>query len=67
MSKTVKPKRYIFKSDDVGHWYLIEADSISLFEQWEEADYDHFDIDFSDCRIDGSPSNYTFTDPEAES
>lgn len=60
-------RRYRLVEDDDGHWYCIQVGQEKEFDRWEAAGpywegYEGFD--FNDVRLDGSPSNVTFTNPE---
>jgi hypothetical protein len=57
--------RQKFKSDDDGHWYLINAEDEAEFDQWvehEESDSEEpwKGRDFNADRIPGDPSRWTF-------
>jgi hypothetical protein len=70
----VETGRFRFVQDDSGHWYSIPADitSLSYFESWclsceddtEEDDYKG--PDYEECRLDGGPESYSFTDPQED-
>lgn len=57
--------RQKFKSDDDGHWFLINAEDEAEFRRWLEHEYsdseeDWQGKDFNPCRIPGHPSHWTF-------
>ena len=55
-------KRFVFRTDDDGHWYAIPVEKIVAFDDWVD---DLGDIDpdaFNEHRIDGGPAFYSFTD-----
>lgn len=62
----MKDKRYRFKTDDDGHWYIIPANLEEKFCKLcydTDDDYIAFNDKFGHMMIGCHPSCYTFTDP----
>lgn len=62
-------KRQRFVQDDDGHWYLIYAEQVQMFEQWVvwmngNGPDPHTRFEFN--RLAGSPSVITFVDPQED-
>lgn len=68
MAKQSSGVRLRFVQDDSCHWYVIPADKDEAFVLWNESFQDEAEAEeytgegFEDCRIDGYPGFYTFTD-----
>lgn len=63
-------ERLMFVQDEDSHWYLIPADKLEAFMQWDEAGpyCDGYEGEmFFDNAIGCSPEQYTFTDPQPRS
>lgn len=60
--------RYCFVQDDDSHWYMIAPDQRESFDNWVQLTEsgESCDVDFTDCRLNGGISWYTFTDPQEE-
>jgi len=63
----VSPPRYFFAQDSSSHWYLVDADRRAEWDAWadlpEEDENAWEPPDFAQ-RLDGHPSQITFTEPE---
>lgn len=61
-------KRFCFRSDDDGHWYIMPTSKADRFDEimsMGEAGEDlFFEEGFDEFRIDGGPEGYSFTDHE---
>lgn len=57
-------ERFRLAQDDSSHWYIIPADQEDAWVTWFELDEgdDKWDVPEWAVRIDGSPTNVTFTD-----
>lgn len=58
-----KRQAYRLVQDDDGHWYIIRADELAIFNHWEEAmnGRRHMPANFEPKAIDG-PHNLRFCD-----
>jgi hypothetical protein len=65
-----KVGRCKFVQDNDGHWYMIDANEEELFNTWVAAgpysNGDDSNSGFEDCRLNGGPSSWTFTQPAEE-
>jgi hypothetical protein len=61
------PQRFRLSRDDDGHWYVVPAELVQVFDNWVEAtsnDLDWIGENFERYSLGGDPSNVTFTDPK---
>jgi hypothetical protein len=59
--------RKCFLTDDSGHWYAVPVDSKGFFnflcdQSDEEEDWEEFEDNFGDMRLDRHISSYSFND-----
>jgi hypothetical protein len=57
-------ERFFFDSDADSHWHMIPYSRLAEWQQATDSEDDEAFLAFEECRIDGHPSEYTFTDPQ---
>jgi hypothetical protein len=60
--------RFFFEQDTLDHWYIVPAE---LREKWQQfyaqsTSTQDFETAFEQYRVEGSPSQYTFENPQED-